>query len=161
MVYLIASTAFASNVIYLHPSLGTDRHYTSVRGYYSNVDSWYRTRYEAEYFPQNTTAPRYDYSYPMIDFPSRRQDYNAPYVFPYYLPYESDQSRYPGCNRTDLRIGSQIWASCNALHWAEGSDSRSGWFFYGSRYPTYQSINGINNTLEWKGRNLQGDEWVV
>lgn len=56
--------------------------------------------------------------------------------------YVSSYSVYPGCSNSDIIIGGQIWASCNALDTGEGSASKSGWFFAGDSQSSFASYNG-------------------
>lgn len=87
--------------------------------------------------------------------------FNSQFIHPEFLPAVSSTTRYPGCSKNDILLGGQIWASCNSTNLREWSDTESGWFFHGERYSVYKSQNGINNTLSWQGRSLQGRSWIM
>jgi hypothetical protein len=61
-------------------------------------------------------------------------------------------SSYPGCSRSDIIIGGQVWAACNAEDRRRGSDSRSGWFFANDMYSSFIGYNGLGNRIEWQGK---------
>ncbi len=66
---------------------------------------------------------------------------------------------YPGCGASDIIIGGQAWASCNATSRSNGTPGRSGWFFANDMYPTFMSSNGENTRLEWLGKVLPVAVW--
>lgn len=66
---------------------------------------------------------------------------------------------YPGCGRSDIIIGGQAWASCNASTKSYGSTSRSGWFFANDMSPTFRSENGTYRSLEWIGKVTPVANW--
>jgi len=137
----------------------TSSAYAPAYGYVTNTPS---ATISSQYFPENTTVtPPASPTYPVWDTSSAYQYYNPTYVYPSYLPYTSGGSRYPGCSRSDIVVGGQTWASCNAQTRRVGSDTVSGWFFSGDMYSVYESSNGIGNTLTWKGRSLVGRSWTL
>lgn len=71
------------------------------------------------------------------------------------------QSRYPGCSRADILIGSHVWASCNAHTKNTGSDTISGWFFPGHIFPVYTSAQGMYQPLKRSTRRVLSRSWDV
>ena len=57
---------------------------------------------------------------------------------------------YPGCDRSDIIVGGQIWAGCNAMTQAKGSSEKSGWFFAGDKYASFIAYNGMDQRLSFQ-----------
>lgn len=68
-------------------------------------------------------------------------------------------SSYPGCARSDILIGGQVWAGCNALDRNIGSNDRSGWFFANDLQSSFASYNGQGQRLEWQGKVIPQANW--
>ncbi len=68
-------------------------------------------------------------------------------------------SSYPGCSRSDIVIGGQTWAACNAYDRNTGSDGRSGWFFANDMYASFVGYNGLGNAVEWQGKSIPESSW--
>lgn len=69
---------------------------------------------------------------------------------------------YPGCDRSDILIGGQVWAGCNAMTQSKGSSEKSGWFFAGDKYASFIAYNGIDQRLSFQGKYKPQDwGWTV
>ncbi len=66
---------------------------------------------------------------------------------------------YPGCDQSDILIGGQVWASCNATAQSKGSSAKSGWFFAGDKSPSFIAYNGVDQRLSFQGKNRKQDWW--
>jgi hypothetical protein len=69
---------------------------------------------------------------------------------------QSLYSSYPGCDRTDIIIGGQSWASCNSVGKSSGSSRDSGWFYAGDMYPSFLSANSTNILYYQDSMNSRG-----
>lgn len=89
---------------------------------------------------------------------------NTPVTQVYYYPsnytYTSTSASYPGCSRTNILIGGQEWAGCNATDRSASAVDQSGWFFGGDAQSSFISYNGMGNTLSWQGRQTRAQSWT-
>lgn len=85
---------------------------------------------------------------------------NGQYYYPNNYPYAATSATYPGCNKSNIIIGGQQWASCNATDKGTSSSNQSGWFFGGDTQSSFLSYNGMGNSLAWQGRQTRSASWT-
>lgn len=85
---------------------------------------------------------------------------NGQYYYPNNYPYTTTSGVYPGCNKSNIIIGGQQWAACNATDKGTSSSNQSGWFFGGDTQSSFLSYNGMGNSLAWQGRQTRSTSWT-